>query len=204
LGICVVSRYIVKLGIECFNFGDGRANVKHAKKNSGRLLGKPDYERLAAFRYTLRRFLSFSETAARKIGLASQQYQALLVVKGYPGRAAITINELAGQLLIKHNSAVGLVNRLQAEGLVQRQTAVTDRRKVDIRLTSKGTRLFERLAATHHAELARIGPKLQDFLGYLSRPAAAARARRLVRPPGRSPMAAVRDGAMARQTARRG
>ncbi|HEX4583992.1 MAG TPA: MarR family transcriptional regulator [Burkholderiaceae bacterium] len=146
-------------------------------------LRKADYERLAAFRTTLRRFLSFSEAAARGIGLASQQYQALLAVKGYPGRDAITINELAQQLLIKHNSAVGLVDRLEAEGLVRRQPAVGDRRKVDVRLTPKGTRLFERLAATHHAELARIGPQLRDFFEYVSDPA------------GKAPVASARRAA---------
>jgi DNA-binding MarR family transcriptional regulator len=144
--------------------------VKDAGKPPAARLGSSDYERLAAFRYTLRRFLSFSEAAAREIGLASQQYQALLAVKGFPGPDAITINELAQRLLIKHNSAVGLVNRLEAEGLVRRQSAVGDRRKVDVVLTSKGTLAFERLVATHHAELARIGPELRDFLEYVSRP----------------------------------
>jgi DNA-binding MarR family transcriptional regulator len=140
-------------------------------KPAGARLGKADYEMLAAFRFTLRRFLSFSEEAAREIGLASQQYQALLAVKGYPGGEAITINELALQLLIKHNSAVGLVDRLEAEGLVRRQPAARDRRKVDILLTAKGTRILERLAATHHAELARIEPQLRQFLEYVSRSA---------------------------------
>jgi DNA-binding MarR family transcriptional regulator len=142
--------------------------VKDAGKPPGARLGKLDYERLAAFRYTLRRFLSFSEAAAREIGLASQQYQALLAVKGFPGPDPITINELAQQLLIKHNSAVGLVNRLEAEGLARRQSAVGDRRKVDLVLTSKGTLAFEQLAATHHAELARIGPELREVLEYVS------------------------------------
>jgi DNA-binding MarR family transcriptional regulator len=125
---------------------------------------------LAAFRYTLRRFLSFSETAARRIGIASQQYQALLAVKGYPGRDSITISELAQQLLIKHNSAVGLVDRLVGQGLVRRRAASADRRKVDVVLTLRGTRVFERLAATHHAELGRIGPQLRDFLEYVAPP----------------------------------
>jgi DNA-binding MarR family transcriptional regulator len=144
-------------------------SVKDASRPAaGARLGKSDYEKLSAFRYTLRRFLSFSEAAAREIGLASQQYQALLAVRGFPGRDAITVNELAQRLLIKHNSAVGLVNRLEAEGLVRRQAAVGDRRKVDIVLTPKGTLAFERLAATHHAELARIGPELRNFLEYVS------------------------------------
>jgi DNA-binding MarR family transcriptional regulator len=143
--------------------------VKDVGRPPAARLGKSDYERLAAFRYTLRRFLSFSEAAAREIGLASQQYQALLAVKGFSGPDAITINQLAQQLLIKHNSAVGLVNRLEAEGLVRRQSAVGDRRKVDLVLTPKGGLALERLAATHHAELARTGPELRDVLEYVLR-----------------------------------
>jgi DNA-binding MarR family transcriptional regulator len=158
----IAARYIVNRRSGCSNGAVDPTTPTRA------LLGKSDYERLATFRYTLRRFLSFSEAAARAIGLASQQYQALLAVKGFPGRESITINELAQQLLIKHNSAVGLVDRLEAEGLVRRQPAPADRRKVEIALTAKGTRVFQRLAATHHAELSRIGPQLRDFLEYVS------------------------------------
>lgn len=132
-------------------------------------LGKSEYERLAAFRYTLRRFLSFSKAAAGEMGLAPQQYQALLAVKGYPGREVVTINELANQLLIKHNSAVGLVDRLEGEGLVARQAAVDDRRKVNVRLTAKGSRVFQKLAAANRLELQRVGPELSGFLAYFSR-----------------------------------
>lgn len=139
-----------------------------------------EYEMLAAFRYTLRHFLSFSETAAAEVGLAAQQYQALLAIKGCAGRDTVTINELAGLLLIKHNSAVGLVDRLESEGLVKRSIAAEDRRKVNVRLTRKGVRVFERLAAAHRDELQRIGPKLSEFLEYF-----AGRTGRAATPPGR-------------------
>ena len=102
------------------------------------------------------------------MGLAAQQYQALLAIKGSPGHNAVTINELAKLLLIKHNSAVGLVDRLEAEGLVKRSTDPSDRRKVNLRLTAKGTRIFEQLAAAHRDELRRIGPRLGEFLKYFS------------------------------------
>ena len=128
------------------------------KSAAARPLGQPEYEALAAFRLLLRRFLRFSEAAANAIGLAPQQYQAMLAIKAYPGPDFISIKELAGQLLIKHNSAVELVNRLEGEGLVARRVSSLDRRQVDVQLTPLGTRTFEKLAAAHHAELARIGP----------------------------------------------
>ncbi len=194
----IVPRYIVNPCPGCFNSTLDLAMaavVKGDRTSTRARLGKPDYQRLAAFRYTLRRFLSFSEGAARRIGLASQQYQALLATMGHPGRDAITVKELAHQLLIKHNSAVGLVDRLEAETLVRRQASVTDRRKVGIVLTPKGVRVFEGLAATHHAELKRIGPELREFLEYVLAAAASGRDAaelRPARPPARGRVARAR------------
>jgi DNA-binding MarR family transcriptional regulator len=129
-----------------------------------------DYARLAAFRHALRRFLRFSETAAGRVGLTTQHYQAMLVVRGCPDDKRVTINDLAQQLLIKHNSAVELVDRLAREGLVVRETSHADRRKVELRLTSRGRTVLAKLAAMHRAELQRIGPILKRFFAELSRP----------------------------------
>ena len=130
---------------------------------TARGFSKSDCEKLAAFRFALRQYLSFSEHAANQAGLAPHQYQALLAIKGYPGRDFVSITELARHLLIRHNSAVGLADRLEAKGLVTRRADADDRRKVNIRLTAKGTRVFEGLAATHRAELRRVGPQLSRF-----------------------------------------
>ena len=129
-----------------------------------------DYARLAAFRHALRRFLRFSEAAAARAGLTSQHYQAMLVLRGCPDDKRVTINDLAQQLLIKHNSAVELVDRLAREGLVVREPSSADRRKVELRLTSRGRQVLAKLAAMHRAELQRIGPVLKRFLAELSRP----------------------------------
>lgn len=133
-----------------------------------RAFPKSDYEMLAAFRYALRRFLSFSETAASDVGLGPQQYQALLAIKGNPGRDTIAINELAAQLMIRHHSAVGLVDRLEKKGLVVRRIDPDDRRKVNVGVTPRGTRLFEGLAAVHRAELRRIGSQFADLFEYFA------------------------------------
>ena len=152
-----------------------RSNDRHGTGRTSRALparaklDSSEYEALAAFRYELRHFLSFSELAAARMGLAAQQYQALLAIKGRAGRNDVTINELARLLFIKHNSAVGLVDRLESEGLVTRSIAPEDRRKVNVRLTRKGARVFERLAGAHRDELRRIGPKLAEFLNDFGR-----------------------------------
>ena len=131
-----------------------------------------DYTRLAEFRHALRKFLRFSELAAARVGLTSQHYQAMLVVRGCPDDKRVTINDLAQQLLIKHNSAVELVDRLAREGLVVREPSSADRRKVELRLTSRGRTVLAKLARMHRAELQRIGPLLKRFFGELSRPPA--------------------------------
>ncbi|MGH8600641.1 MAG: MarR family winged helix-turn-helix transcriptional regulator [Burkholderiales bacterium] len=136
-------------------------------------LSPSDYAMLLSFRCTLREFLQFSEKAAEHIGVAPQQYQALLAIKGIPERERITINEMAEKLMIRHNSAVGLVNRMEKEGLVKRYPSLEDRRQVHVMLTSRGMRIFEKLAAAHREELNRIGPQLRSFSLHFSRNAAA-------------------------------
>jgi len=127
-------------------------------------LTKADFVRLAAFRHALRRFLRFSESAARGAGLTGQHYQALLALRGSPEGEHMAINDLARHLLIKHNSAVGLVDRLAARGLVVRERIRGDRRKVQLRLTRTGEGVLEKLASVHRQELRRVGPIIQGFL----------------------------------------
>ncbi len=130
-------------------------------------VSKADYETLAAFRYALRQFLHFSEEAASAVGLTPQQHQALLTIKGYPGRDYMTIGELAERLRIRHHSAVGLVDRLEAQNLVARQGAEADRRQVYVTLTPHGLSVLERLSTVHRAELRRIGPQISQLLAHL-------------------------------------
>lgn len=122
------------------------------------------YETLAAFRYALRRFIHFSETAAQAAGITAQQHQALLAIKGFPGRDQITIGELAERLQIKHHSAVGLADRLMAEKFVRRITGAKDHRQVHVRLTAKGEAVLEKLSAAHQEQLRRMGPGINQLL----------------------------------------
>ena len=133
-------------------------------------LATRDYAQLASFRQALRAFLRFSESAAARVGLTSQHYQAMLVLRACPDDARVTINDLARQLLLKHNSAVGLVDRLVEENLVTREASSADRREVHLQLTRRGRQVLAKLAAMHRAELQRVGPLLGRFFSELSRP----------------------------------
>lgn len=147
----------------------GNRNAVQLKRAERRFnLTTGDYTQLAAFRHALRAFLRFSEGAAKEAGLTAQHYQAMLVLRGCPDGQRVSINDLAGQLLIKHNSAVGLVDRLEEEGLIVREPSSSDRRKVELQLTGRGRQVLAKLAAMHRRELQRIGPMLQRFFAELS------------------------------------
>ena len=134
-------------------------------------LSKTDYEALAAFRLALRKFLRFSEAAAGARGITPQQYQALLAIKGFPGRERITVRELSDQLQIKHHSAVGLVDRLAAERLVSREPSPEDRRCILVCLTTRGQQILGNLAAAHSTQLRRMSPEIRRLLQRLGKDA---------------------------------
>src|SRR4029079_1208405 len=102
-------------------------------------------------------------------GLTSQHYQAMLILRGWPNDEPVSISDLAQQLLLKHNSAVGLVDRLGGRGLVVRHPSTVDRRKVELRLSTQGRRVLAELAAMHRGELRRIGPVMERVLAQLQR-----------------------------------
>jgi DNA-binding MarR family transcriptional regulator len=131
-------------------------------------LSKSQYEILAEFRYALRQFLHFSEQAAHNAGITPQQHQALLAIKGFPGRDRVTVGELAERLRLRHHSTVGLIDRLVSEKLVARTPSPQDRRQVFVQLTRHGQNVLERLSSAHNSQLKRIGPELTRLLQNLA------------------------------------
>lgn len=123
-----------------------------------------DYRTLAAFRFQLRRFFAFSAAAAAEAGVAPQQYQALLAIKGFGGEGAPSISDLAEQLLVQQHSAVELAKRLDLAGLVSRERNPDDRRVAQLRLTPKAETLLAQLAAVHLEELRQSGPAMAATL----------------------------------------
>ena len=130
----------------------------------GRALTTADYQALAELRHQIRKFLYFSEQAARRAGLEPRQHQLMLSLKGLPQGVRPSIGELAERLLIQHHSAVELVNRLAKGGYVQRDRAGEDRRAVFVSLTRKGEKILRDLSLDHRAELKVQGPALTAAL----------------------------------------
>lgn len=125
---------------------------------------KQDYEAQAAFRYALRQFLRRSEVAARANSLTPQQYQALLAIQGYPGREVVTVGELAERLQLRHHTTVELIDRMEAQKLVERTPAESDRRQVYISLMDAGRDALEKVVAHNRAQLREFTPELRQLL----------------------------------------
>lgn len=127
-----------------------------------------DYFALASFRYALRCFLAFSQQRAKEAGLTPQQHQSLLAIKGFSGEKGLSVTDLATYMLLKHHSAVELVDRLEKADLVVRVPDVKDRRFIRLALTPKAESKLVALSARHLTEIGRNAPHLIDVLGHLS------------------------------------
>lgn len=119
-----------------------------------------DYRAILEFRTRLRRFLAWSGEQARAAGLTPTQHQLLLAVRGHPGPRPPTIGDVAEHLQLRHHSAVGLVDRAEAAGLVKREVDPHDRRVARVELSEAGRVALDHLTALHVVELRVLGDAL--------------------------------------------
>jgi DNA-binding MarR family transcriptional regulator len=115
---------------------------------------------IAEFRFRLRRFMSFSEAASEELGIPAQQYQLIQVIASAPSDAAATISYIAERMLLRHNSAVELVDRAERSGLVRRVADETDHRRSLLEITGEAEAVLSQLVSRHLAELQSEGPAL--------------------------------------------
>lgn len=132
-------------------------------------LSQDDYVRLLEFRTAMRKFLKFSEAQSTNQGLTPQQHQLLLAVRGHKESRGPTIGEVAECLLIRHHSAVELINRAEDAGLVRRRQDRDDHRVVRLALTQVGATKLERISRANFAEIGRLTPEFQDVWRALGR-----------------------------------
>ncbi len=140
---------------------------KDSTRERGRALTTADYRRQAEFRYRLRRFLHFSEEAARTNGIEPQQHQLLLAIRGLPAGARPTVSALSERLYLRHHSTVELIDRLEKQGLAARRHGDADRREVLVELTRQGEAVLERITRSVWAELGEAGGPLAESLAVL-------------------------------------
>jgi DNA-binding MarR family transcriptional regulator len=135
-----------------------------ARRTASHAVDAVDYQALAQFRFQLRKFLSFSEAAAHQAGLTPQQHQALLAIKGFSGAKPVSVGDLAEFLLVRHHTAVELVDRITRLGLLRRIADHSDSRRMFLKLTKKGEQKLRALSKMHFEELQSISPELARIL----------------------------------------
>jgi DNA-binding MarR family transcriptional regulator len=133
-------------------------------------LTSAEYQALSQFRYQIRRFLHFSEEAAKAAELEPQQHQLMLAIRASDDPQGPTVKGLSEVLLLRHHSVVGLLDRLEERGLVERTKDGHDSRQVRLRLTVRGAHTLSRLSGAHREELSRTGPLLVAALSSLLGP----------------------------------
>lgn len=128
-------------------------------------LSERQYRDLLAFRVELRRFNRWSEDQARAAGLTHAQHQLLLAVRAHADPRGPTMGEVADYLLLRHHSAVELVDRAATAGLLERSRDDGDARVVRLELTPLGAERIAQLTALHLEEMRRLAP----FLDHLTK-----------------------------------
>jgi DNA-binding MarR family transcriptional regulator len=134
-------------------------------------INSSDFQAMAELRYQIRRYLRFSETAARQAGIEPQQHQLLLAIRGLPDHLKPTVGVLAERMQLQHHSTVELIDRLVERNLICRLRATDDRRQVLVKLTREGEEFLKTLSLYHLQELQSAGPKfvkiLQDLVQHV-------------------------------------
>jgi DNA-binding MarR family transcriptional regulator len=130
-------------------------------------LGPSDFEHLLELRTGLRRFLRWSEQQAQAAGLTAAKHQLLLAIKGHPDPAGPTIGEVAEYLVLRHHSAVGLVDRAVRDGLVRRNADASSKSIVRVTLTPAGSAKLDALAEAHLQEIAHLAPTMRTLWRHL-------------------------------------
>jgi DNA-binding MarR family transcriptional regulator len=138
-------------------------------------LSQSDFQHLLQLRTGLRHFLRSSERQAEKAGMTPTQHQLLLAIRGHPDPAGPTVLDIADYLVLRHHSAVGLIDRAAAAGLVRRRRDRRSRSSVRLTLTSAGIEKLDALVEAHREELAQLAPTMRALWQAAERHAAAAR-----------------------------
>jgi DNA-binding MarR family transcriptional regulator len=106
---------------------------------------------------TYQAFERYSAAHVQTMGLTPAQFDVLVTLGNTEG---MNPKRLGEKTLITKGTLTGVIDRLQAKGLVQRQPDPTDGRGQIVRLTAQGQALFERVFPAHGAHLERAFGRL--------------------------------------------
>jgi DNA-binding MarR family transcriptional regulator len=153
------------------------------------------YRLLAAFRFEMRKFMAFSEQAARDAGIEPQQHQLLLALRGLPEGARPTIGTVAERLCVQHHTAVAMVDKLEQRGMLVRERGREDKREVLLRTTAEADSILHKLSTLHRQQLAVAGPAMVEALSALVSSNPKPRERATASPPRARPAVRVASSA---------
>jgi DNA-binding MarR family transcriptional regulator len=107
-------------------------------------------------------FERLSGRHVRELGLTPAQFDIVATLGNTPG---MSFRELGERTLITKGTLTGVVDRLEARGLVERVASDVDRRSVTVRLTAAGEREFRRVFEPHieHCKRGFAGWTLRDL-----------------------------------------
>lgn len=118
------------------------------------------------FLYTLRQlirctqaFERYSGAHVRQMGLTESQFDVIATLGNTPG---MTCKELGERTLITKGTLTGVLDRMEARGLIARRVDASDARRAHVSLTRKGTLLFEDVFPAHLQHLQRAFGRLSE------------------------------------------
>ncbi len=106
---------------------------------------------LKVLRPLVEAYLAFWRTDSRHVRslkLTPSQFDVIATLGDTDG---MTCTELSAATLVTKGTLTGVLDRLEAKGLIRRESVVDDRRSIKINLTDKGDQLYRKTFAAHVA-----------------------------------------------------
>lgn len=134
--------------------------MKESERTNRKTRALSDFQQdpyLRIIRPLAQAYLAFYRIGSRHIeqlGLTPAQFDVLAELGGSPG---VTCAELSSATLITKGTLTGVLDRLEAKGLLKRKGIKADRRAIHVCLTAKGETLYRRIFPAH-------GDYLRPFL----------------------------------------
>ena len=114
----------------------------------------PRYQALLQLLHTAEALWNASRTFFARWDLSPSQFNVLNLL--YDQRAGCRQIELSRSLIMHRSNVTGLVDRLEARGLVQRHDSAHDRRAYRVVLTTSGRRLVQQILPQYYAAAEQV------------------------------------------------
>jgi MarR family transcriptional regulator, 2-MHQ and catechol-resistance regulon repressor len=104
-------------------------------------------------------FERFSGAHVKQMGLTESQFDVIATLGNTNG---MTCKELGERTLITKGTLTGVLDRMEARGLITRRADASDARRTHIALTRKGAVVFDEVFPAHLIHLRRVFDRLSE------------------------------------------